>query len=45
MIDSIWAMSWENLSHVICNNKGADQKAQISLHIHTVWSAPLLFAA
>ena len=35
----IWAMSWENLFMPYANNK-----AQISLRIRAVWSAPLLFA-
>ena len=35
-----WATSWENLFMPYANNK-----AQISLHIRAVWSAPLLFAA
>ena len=35
-----WASSWENLFYAICI-----QLAQISLLIHVVWSAPLLFAA
>ena len=36
----IWATSWENL---LCHMWTT--KAQISLRIHTVWSAPLLFGA
>ena len=35
------ATPWENLFMPYVKNKGAD----ISLHIHVVWSAPILFSA
>ena len=48
----IWATSWENQLMPYANNKGADlhcvdqtTKAQISLRIRAVWSAPLLLPA
>ena len=38
---TISATSWENLFYPYANNYGAD----LSLRIHPVWSAPLLFTA
>ena len=36
----IWAVSWQNLLYHM-----RPRKAQISLSVHAVWSAPLLFTA
>ena len=46
--EEIWATSWENLIMAYANIKGPNQwttKAQTSLRIRAVWTAPLLFAS
>ena len=43
--DMKWATSWQNLFMPYANHKGTDQSEHSRSLIHTVWSAPLLFAA